>query len=1172
MQHNGFRSWGEWGGDYRNSSHFAASMKAKSDCFQAGEQVELKGHFISTRFKNDETGFVIGTFRPDDKSYEDIVAKGTIVGYMEGVPYVLEAKVVDDKTWGIQLNVSNATREVPTDRDGAAMFLAGCGVKGVGAATARKIANALGDDALEKLRNDPDCLDSVKGVGIKVKQRLKEEIPLKLVNAEAIAFFTEHGFSQAVIRTLIARYGGNAKAVVERNPYVLTKVRGFAFTRADQIAMKLGVKLDDPNRIDAGIIATLRWCCAKDGHTLMPRESLLAVVYEKIGLDPLLSSGKVVESLERLLQNGNLIEVEQGIQLPYLYKAENQIKNAIVDASKTSRSLLKPDVVREEAAKAQASLGFDATDEQLEAVYNVFLRNVSVLTGGAGAGKALLNSTDMWCFDPKSQTMFLRSMGDLEVGDFVFDENGKPTKIIGVYPQGMCDVYKVTFDDQREILCNKEHIWRVSQSYHKNHKEPWAWKDMTVAEMLESGIYTNDPRPHRNYGSKFSVPMNKAVELPERNFSIPPYVMGTLLGDGCCTEKAFTISSSEENIIKEVAARIGAAGYRRNPNNYSWDFCATEKQIEEMKEDIGYSTRPYGKARLQTKFILRDFPQLMWEKAERKEIPNEYFFGSIEQRWELIQGLMDTDGSISGDTRYNVSFSSKSKSLINNLRQLLFSLGIGSTIKSYDRSGHIKRAAGKIYVRNGIEYTLHIKVPNSMKPMFFRNAMIKVKRAAEAAAAPLKRRKYEAAKIKAIEKLGYRAEMTCIEVDSPSHLYCAGRDFIVTHNTTSQKIIVNIAERLGIPFVLCSPTGRAAKNLSESCTQKGHAPVPAYTLHRALSIMVGDSNDKEFFADDVMQSNENAQLTEANAAFKRAKIVLCDEASMIDTQMAALLLKKSKGKHLLLIGDPNQLPSVGVGAFLNDMLMCRDVPSTRLTKIFRQAADSPVIVAAHAVLRGEDPCDTDGIEFHECMDDDVQETIRKFVLPRIKDEHLGFKDIAFMSPMKVRTKTSGTNGLNEFLRPTLNPSFKEAGEDNWKLQAGDFVTQVKNNYDVDRYNGDRGVVTKIDGEGYHVEFLDDGDSEVIYEPFEVSENLMLAYASTIHRYQGSQCPTVVLVLTDSHFVMCNRNLLYTGITRAQERVILIGNRSAFKRAAKNNKETKRMTGLIGFSVDKVGTR
>ena len=246
------------------------------------------------------------------------------------------------------------------------------------------------------------------------------------------------------------------------------------------------------------------------------------------------------------------------------------------------------------------------------------------------------------------------------------------------------------------------------------------------------------------------------------------------------------------------------------------------------------------------------------------------------------------------------------------------------------------------------------------------------------------------------------------------------------------------------------------------------------------------------------------------------------------------------------------------------MLACPDIPCVRLSKVFRQADGSPIIMAANAVLEGRDPCVIPGVEFHECADEDVLKTIDEFVVPRIRQEGLGYQDIAFMSPMKKRTTTSGVDALNAHLRPIMNRRFKDDGKGNLKLQAGDFVTQTKNNYQVDCFNGDQGVISRIEGKDVHITFFDSTEDDVTYSIGEAKQNVMLAYASTIHRYQGSQCDTVVLVMTDAHFIMCTRNLLYTGITRAAKRIILIGNESAFKRAAKNAKAMKRTTGLQGM--------
>lgn len=773
-------------GDYRNSDAFKRSMRRTSSVFHDGQEVLVRGVFVSNRYQGDN-GFVIATLdvtNASDKatgaeirvpvSEEELICKGTIIGYQDGQTFGLEGRIVDDKTYGIQLSVRKASPVQPSSKGAMAAFLANSGIEGLGPATAKKITDALGDDAYDIITKHPERLADmhIKGVRNAVIERVVEVVPTHLMTLEAVAFLSELGLSQARCASIIRLYGNDTIKVMRANPYVLTKAKGFAFTSADTIARtKFGIAMDDPRRIDAGIVATLRWACATYGHTMVPTADVYGIAYEKLGIpDRERATSLLEEAKARVIKEGTIVETDGCLQLRYLHRAESRIVRGIGDLLEHHKALAPDDRVTKAIGSCMPRIGYELTDEQLSVTHAAFANGLSLLTASAGAGKS-----------------------------------------------------------------------------------------------------------------------------------------------------------------------------------------------------------------------------------------------------------------------------------------------------------------------------------------------------------------------------------------------------------TAIKMVVQVAGMLGVPYILCSPTGKAAKRLSEACTVDGQRPPKAYTLHRALGIGMDDDDQEDMYAD---LKTKAAQATDA---FMRARLVLCDEASMLDTTLAATLLSKCEGKHLLLIGDPNQLPSVGPGSVLADMLDCPDIPCVRLSKVFRQAEGSPIIMAANAVLDGRDPCVIPGVEFHECADEDVLGTIDEFVVPRIREEGLGYQDIAFMAPMKKRTATSGVDALNAHLRPIMNRRFHDDGKGNVRLQPGDFVTQTRNNYQVDCFNGDQGVVSDIRGKEVHITFFDSTDDDVTYTMSEARQNVMLAYASTIHRYQGSQCDTVVLVMTDAHYIMCTRNLLYTGITRAAKRIILVGNETAFKRAARNAKANKRTTGLQGMRFATQGT-
>ncbi|MFQ5612104.1 MAG: ATP-dependent RecD-like DNA helicase [Anaerolineae bacterium] len=345
--------------------------------------------------------------------------------------------------------------------------------------------------------------------------------------------------------------------------------------------------------------------------------------------------------------------------------------------------------------------------------------------------------------------------------------------------------------------------------------------------------------------------------------------------------------------------------------------------------------------------------------------------------------------------------------------------------------------------------------------------------------------------------------------------------------------------------LLAAPTGRAAKRLSETT---GHE---AKTIHRLLEVDPG--------AGFRFKRNQNNPL--------EADMVIIDEVSMIDlVLMNALLRAVDPASHLLLVGDADQLPSVGAGNVLRDLIASERVPVVRLDVVFRQAADSTIITNAHRINRGEFPrFPQDRRDFFFFGKEDpteCAELLVDIVARRIpaKFGHDPLSQIQVLSPM-TRGQT-GTRALNEVLQARLNPphparpEYKSGGR---LFRQGDRVIQLRNNYDKDVYNGDLGLIQRIDLEEGEV-VVDIDKRPVRYELSDLDE-LALAYALTIHKSQGSEYPVVVIPLLTQHYLMLQRNLLYTGVTRAREMVVLVGTRKAMAMAVRNAKIGRRWSGL-----------
>jgi exodeoxyribonuclease V alpha subunit len=361
-----------------------------------------------------------------------------------------------------------------------------------------------------------------------------------------------------------------------------------------------------------------------------------------------------------------------------------------------------------------------------------------------------------------------------------------------------------------------------------------------------------------------------------------------------------------------------------------------------------------------------------------------------------------------------------------------------------------------------------------------------------------------------------------------------------TGKTTLVRGIVSILEKKGRAVFLAAPTGRAAKRLSEATGGK------AATLHRLLEF---DPRSRSF------QRDRDRPLA--------CDLLIVDEASMLDVALAHHLLKAiPNGGRLILVGDVDQLPSVGPGRLLGDLLRSGVVDVVRLTEIFRQAERSAIVVNAHRINRGELPSprnegEGDFFFIEKRHPEDVLATVSELVAQRIP-ARFGFDplaDIQVLSPMN--RGNLGTQSLNAALRERLNPAPANGETGPYGLRVGDKVMQVRNNYDLEVWNGDLGRVVGIDEEEGKVAVEIDG--RVVSYDTAAADELVLAYACTIHKSQGSEYPCVVVLLHGQHQIMLQRNLLYTALTRARRLAVLVGERKALATAVRNHRTSGRFT-------------
>ena len=366
-----------------------------------------------------------------------------------------------------------------------------------------------------------------------------------------------------------------------------------------------------------------------------------------------------------------------------------------------------------------------------------------------------------------------------------------------------------------------------------------------------------------------------------------------------------------------------------------------------------------------------------------------------------------------------------------------------------------------------------------------------------------------------------------------------------TGKSTILKALLLILSQKGIVVKLAAPTGRAAKRLAEACTRE------AKTIHRLLEY---DAALRSF------KRNRDNPL--------EADMVIIDESSMLDITLANSLFRAiADDAALLLVGDVDQLPSVGPGNVLKDIIDSGRIPVTRLQTVFRQGAGSLISLNAARINRGEFlellP-DYEGEKDFYCIFRDEPEDIEKEIISlcsgRLHTKY-GFdpvRDIQVLCPM--RKGIIGTENLNSRLQEALNPAGATPQDGRQRrLHVGDKIMQIRNNYDKEVFNGDLGIVFSIDGDGESVE-VDFEGRRVLYETADLNE-VVLAYAITVHKSQGSEFPCVIIPLHTTHYPLLQRNLIYTAVTRGKSLVILVGSKKAINIAIHNNRVHQRFTML-----------
>lgn len=369
----------------------------------------------------------------------------------------------------------------------------------------------------------------------------------------------------------------------------------------------------------------------------------------------------------------------------------------------------------------------------------------------SGVGKALTNSTRV----PMADGTW-KQVGEVKVGDYLLDREGNPTKVLGVFPQGKHQVYEVKFKDGRKVFCNKEHLWTVHNNLSNNYKKLITVTTESMINKLKS-----------NTQFRFSVPYCEPVNYKEKNFFIPPYIMGLFLGNGSFrinkSSHSFTFSSPDSFLPKTIAKTMGWKVKKNPAHNYDWYFYNNKEKLVHVED------------------ILKEYPELINAYSYSKFIPNKYLKGSIYQRKELLKGLLDTDGSVS-KKKGRIAFFTTSEQMKDNVLTLCYSLGMGATATIDKR---------KYKYTSGICWKISIQTSLENKLTMF-NYPPKLNKIKKELSKNKRRERRDCQQIIEINKLNYLEDMTCFIVNNLEHLFLCN-DYIVTHNTR-----ISVADLCGV--------------------------------------------------------------------------------------------------------------------------------------------------------------------------------------------------------------------------------------------------------------------------------------------------------------------------------------------------------------------------------------
>lgn len=983
----------------------------------------------------------------------------------------------------------------------------------VGAVRAKALVDYFGEEFIDVLDNWPNRLEEVPGIGKITADSLRDawtanrdQWEISRQEFTLRAFLYGLGIKERRVKKILAFFGGGlrAESSIRENPYVLAEVDGFGFSTADHVANKLGMPMDSSARVRAFIHYTLAETCTSNGHLFFTVSEIAILANAYCG--------------DNATQFLGLPKVEITDLAPLI---DEMVKEGRI--TKDEDALYNTSQYALELRSAQLLAGMMTKNSDLvmlnRTAVDKFISEFEVVNGITLSEE---QRRAMHYFVTKKVLIVTGSPGTgkclgVDTPVMMYDGSIKPVQDIVVGEQLMGD--DSTPRTVQSTCIGQGPLYKVTPV----KGDPYIVNDAHILTLKYSGQKTIKDIPLLTYLNMPQKVRWKGIRVPvdfeEKAVPLSPYFLGYWLGNGESAQA--NISSPFPEVLKEIGAIIKPYGLSlKKKKGKGWVDYGISRDLNSAEH----------KSRIHKK--LNPIVNLLTELGvlNNKHVPHLYKANSKEIRMRVLAGLLDSDGDYSTkDNVFSITF--KSKRLIDDTCFLARSLGFSAYVKPVIKKWTSPNQGNK-YVGEGLYYTMCIcgagieNIPTIVG----------------------KKRARPRTQIKDVLVTGITVTPMGVgdyygfEIDG-NRRFLLG-DFTVTHNTLITKALVGLCVKMKLNFVCMTPTGISAKKMA---TTIGHE---ASTIHRRLMYR-GDSwgygEENQFEAD----------------------VVFIDESSMVDQDVFYHLVASLRDRtHLVLIGDDYQLPSVGAGNVLRELINCQAVPTVRLETIFRQNEASDIIRVAHKIKKGDPdlslfkPDPTADVFFYRETNIQKLEAFIVKIAQKFKDERRIFQIITPRNegPLSVAS-------LNKTLQEVLNPPAEGVDEMAFRegiMRRGDRIMVKKNDYDNGIYNGDVGKVLRMGGGGNITILVDDREITLPIEGLD--EKLKLAYAITVHGAQGQEYPYVILPFINQHGKnLLQRNLLYTAITRAKKKVIAIGHGSAIERAINNASVSRRNTKL-GYRV------